>query len=64
MDVEFEYSPTIRVINSFATDESEVSNCLSIIRDMTKNSHDVEMKDGHIPVESPRTIIDALAVYW
>lgn len=54
---------TIRVIESFATGDGGAETFLDMIQEVARNTN-IEMKDEHITVDGPATIIDPLAVYW
>lgn len=54
---------TTRVIQSFASEDVGISGFMDMIRSVAEDNQ-IEMRDEHITVDGPATIIDPLAVYW
>lgn len=54
---------TTRVVESFATDDVGISEFVDMIVNVAQENK-IEMKDEHLSIDGPATIIDPLAVYW
>jgi hypothetical protein len=54
---------TTRVMDSFANENIGTNEFMNVIREIADDNQ-IEMKDEHITVDGPATIIDPLAVYW
>jgi hypothetical protein len=54
---------TTRVADSFASEDIGIDEFFEVIVEVAE-SNEIEMRDEHITIDGPATIIDPLAVYW